>query len=271
MAVSANLLSRLATAVVAVPLILWLLFVAPPWGFFILIFVAGLVGCLELFAMTHPGDRVSQTFGTVLSAAASLAVYKYTSDPRVLMTVLVTIPVLAPLLTLARLGDMPTAALRACAMGFGPFFAAIPLTLLAVIQRDFAPGYALLAMSFAWGSDTVAYFAGKRFGRHKLFEAVSPKKTVEGAIGGLVGSVLGAVIGHAWFVKQLPLAHGIPLAIVAGALGQLGDLGESVLKRATGVKDSGAILPGHGGILDRVDALLVTTVTVYVYLIWTQH
>jgi phosphatidate cytidylyltransferase len=269
MAISANLLSRLATAVVAVPLILWLLFVAPPWGFFVLIFTAGLVGCLELFAMTHPGDKISQGFGVLLSAAASLGVYFFGRDPKVLMTLLVVIPVAAPLLTLARLGDMPTAALRACAMGFGPFFAAIPLTLLAVIQRDFAPGYALLAMSFAWGSDTVAYFAGKSFGRHKLFEAVSPKKTVEGALGGLVGSVLGAVIGHFWFVPQLSLAHGIPLAIVAGALGQLGDLGESVLKRATGVKDSGAILPGHGGILDRVDALLVTTVAVYVYLLWS--
>ena len=83
--------------------------------------------------------------------------------------------------------------------------------------------------------------------------------------------MLGAVVGHYWFIPQLPLAHGIPLAVVAGALGQLGDLGESVLKRATGVKDSGAILPGHGGILDRVDALLVTTASVYVYLLWTQH
>ena len=270
MAISANLLSRLATAVVAVPLILWLLFVAPPWGFFILIFVAGLVGCLELFGMTHPGDRVSQMIGTLIAAAASVAVYCCTRDPRVLLTVLVTVPVLAPLLTLARLGDMPTAALRACAMGFGPFFVAIPMTLLAVIQRDYHPGFALLAMSFAWGSDTVAYFAGKSFGKRKLFEAVSPKKTIEGALGGLVGSVLGAVIGHYWFVPQLSLAHGIPLAIVAGALGQLGDLGESVLKRATGVKDSGSILPGHGGILDRVDALLDTTASVYVYLLWTH-
>ncbi len=271
MAISANFFSRLATAAVAVPLILWLVFVAPVWGFFVLIFTAGLVGCLELFQMTHPGDRVSQTFGVLLSAGASLGVYFYTHEPKYLLTLLVTIPVLAPLLTLARLGDMPSAALRACAMGFAPFFVAIPLTLSAIMQRDYARGYALLAMTFAWGSDTVAYFAGKRFGRHKLFEAVSPKKTVEGAVGGLVGAMLGAVIGHYTFLPELSLAHGIPLSIAAGALGQLGDLGESVLKRATGVKDSGAILPGHGGILDRVDALLVTNATVYVYLLWTHN
>ncbi len=220
--------------------------------------------------MTHPGDRFSQGVGTILSACASLAVYFFGNDPRVLMTVLVTVPVAAPLLTLARLGDMPTAAMRACAMGFAPFFVAIPMILLAVVQRDFGRGFAFLAMCFAWGSDTTAYFAGKAFGRHKLFEAVSPKKTIEGALGGLAGSVIGAVVGHFGFLPELSLSEGIPLAIVAGALGQLGDLGESVLKRATGVKDSGAILPGHGGILDRVDALLVTTVCVYVYLVWMR-
>jgi phosphatidate cytidylyltransferase len=78
-------------------------------------------------------------------------------------------------------------------------------------------------------------------------------------------------MAHFWFLKSLSLAHGIPLAIVAGALGQAGDLGESLLKRSFGVKDSGAIIPGHGGILDRIDALMLTSAVTYLYTLWFLH
>jgi phosphatidate cytidylyltransferase len=97
---------------------------------------------------------------------------------------------------------------------------------------------------------------------------VSPNKTVEGAVGGLVGSVAGALAASLGFLRAVPLSHSIPLAILAGVLGQAGDLGESLIKRSTGVKDSGAIVPGHGGILDRVDALLMASITVYMYALW---
>ena len=142
---------------------------------------------------------------------------------------------------------------------------------LAVIRRDIpgdGPSYVVLAIMFAWFSDTGGYFAGRFLGKHKLYEAVSPKKTIEGSIGGLAGAAVGALLGHFWFLPSLPLVDGIVLAIVAGALGQAGDLGESVLKRSTGVKDSGAIVPGHGGILDRVDALLFTSTATFLYTLW---
>src|SRR6202044_2759789 len=120
------------------------------------------------------------------------------------------------------------------------------------------------AIGLAWFADTGAYFAGRFLGKHKLYEAVSPKKTVEGAIGGLIASVVWALLGSFFFLRgMLPVAHAIPLALAAGAFGQAGDLAESLLKRSTGVKDSGAIVPGHGGILDRVDALLLTSAIVY--------
>lgn len=272
---ASNLTLRLATAAVSVPVILALIFIAPPWAFYLLVLGALLVGSYEIFAMTHPGDLVSQAIGVALSAATSVALYVGWGDPRVLVTVLITIPVMGPILTLARLGAMESAALRACAMGFGPLYVSAPLTLLTLLRTTHAhapatgSGLVLLALGFGWFADTGAYFAGRFLGKHKLYEAVSPKKTVEGALGGLVASVLWALLAVFWFLKgALPLLHAIPLAIVAGALGQAGDLGESLLKRSTGVKDSGAILPGHGGILDRLDAVIVTSLVVFLYSAW---
>jgi phosphatidate cytidylyltransferase len=273
MATASNLVVRFATAIVGIPVILALVFVAPPWAFFLLVFAASLVGASELFAMTHPGDRVSQAVGVLVSAAASLAVYLAPGDARVLLTVLLAVPLFGPLFTLARLGALETAALRACALGFGPLFVAVPLTLLALMRRtqpDAGSGYVVLCLGLAWLGDTGGYFAGRFLGRRKLYEAVSPKKTLEGALGGLAGSVVWAVVASQWFLRgSLPLAHAVPLALVAGSLGQAGDLAESLLKRSTGVKDSGAIVPGHGGILDRVDALIFTSTVVYLYASWT--
>jgi len=270
---ASNLALRLATAAVAVPIILTFVFIVPPWAFYLFVLPISLVGVREFFGMTHPGDGVTQAIGVLVSAAASVAVYLRYEDPRTLATVLVVVPLVGPLVTLVRLGALETAALRACALGFGPLFM-LPLTLLTVLRRQLgAPGsgFVLLALGLAWLADTGAYFAGRFFGKRKLYEAVSPKKTVEGALGGLAGSITWAVVASAWFLRGvLPLAHAIPLAIAAGVLGQAGDLGESLLKRSTGVKDSGAIVPGHGGVLDRVDALIVTAALVFLYAVWVR-
>lgn len=270
---ASNLTLRLATAVVGVPIILALIFVAPPWALYLLILAAAIVGTQEMLSMTHAGDRVAQAIGIALATAGSVAIYLRPGDPRVFVATLVVIPVLGPIITLARLGAIETAALRACAMGFGPIFVAIPLTLLA-LERKVHPaggsGLVLLSLGLAWFADTGAYFAGRFLGKHPLYPAVSPKKTVEGAVGGLVASVVWALLAAFWFLRSLPVAHAVPLALVAGALGQAGDLGESLIKRSTGVKDSGHILPGHGGILDRLDAVIVTSVAVYLYAAWAM-
>ncbi len=268
---NSNLAVRIATAAVGAPLILLMLYKGPPWGFYLLVLPATLVAAWELFTMTHPGDRASQLFGVVMTTAVSLATFFGSSDPRVLVTLLVCVPLIGPLFTLVRLGEMQTAGLRAIALGFAPLFVGVPLTLTAMMRRDLGPigpGYVVMAFMFAWFADTGGYFAGRFLGRRKLYEAVSPKKTVEGAIGGLAGSILGALLAHFWYEPSLSLAHGIPLALVAGALGQAGDLGESLLKRSFGVKDSGAIVPGHGGVLDRIDALMVTSAVTYLYTLW---
>ncbi|HEV2528727.1 MAG TPA: phosphatidate cytidylyltransferase [Thermomicrobiales bacterium] len=108
-----------------------------------------------------------------------------------------------------------------------------------------------------WLSDTGAYLIGRRWGRHPLAPTVSPKKTVEGAIGGMIGSALAAAAGILVFNLDCPLWLGLLIGVVLGALGMLGDLGESLIKRQAGVKDSGTLIPGHGGILDRFDAMYV--------------
>jgi phosphatidate cytidylyltransferase len=270
---ASNLALRLATAAVAVPVILTFVFIAPPWAFYLFFLPISLVGVGEFFGMTHPGDRISQGIGVLVAAAASIAVYLRYEDTRTVVTVLVVVPLAGPLVTLLRLGALDTAALRACAFAFGPLFT-LPLTLLTVLRRQLGgpgAGFVLLALGLAWLADTGAYFAGRFFGRRKLYEAVSPKKTVEGALGGLLGSIVWAVVASQWFLRGvLPLAHALPLAVAAGVLGQAGDLGESLLKRSTGVKDSGAIVPGHGGVLDRVDALIVTSALVFLYSVWVR-
>jgi len=101
-----------------------------------------------------------------------------------------------------------------------------------------------------------------------LYEAVSPKKTRAGFVGALLGALLGGLLGHFLYLRSIPLEHVVPLSLVAGALGQLGDLVESLLKRSTGIKDSGSIVPGHGGMLDRIDALIIVSPIVYLYTLW---
>ncbi|HXX69076.1 MAG TPA: phosphatidate cytidylyltransferase [Polyangiaceae bacterium] len=269
-----NLVQRFATAAVGIPLILVLLYLAPPWAFYALVLPAALVGSYELFAMTHRNDRVARAIGVLVALAASLTVFAQPANPRALMAVLTLVPLSGPLVTLLRIAPLETAALRACSLGFGPLFVAVPLTLLAVLRRTFDAGHvgagaALLAIGLAWFPDTGAYFAGRFFGRHKLYEAVSPKKTVEGAVGGLVAAVVWAAGASLSYLRGvLPLGHAIGLGLVAGVFGPAGDLGESLLKRSTGVKDSGAIVPGHGGVLDRVDAVIATSVVVYLYAQW---
>jgi len=134
------------------------------------------------------------------------------------------------------------------------------------LVRDFNPtgAWVFLTMALAWGSDTSAYFVGRKFGKTKLAPRISPKKTLEGSAGGLAASVLGA-LAMSSFLPGLSPIDAIALGILAGAAGQAGDLLVSVLKRSSGVKDSGGILPGHGGILDRVDALAFTAPATWAY------
>jgi phosphatidate cytidylyltransferase len=129
--------------------------------------------------------------------------------------------------------------------------------------RQIDPHWLLYALALSWIGDMAAFFAGSLFGRHKLAPRISPGKSWEGAIAGLAGSVLFGVLYTGRFLPQIDPLSAIALTAAAAAAGQLGDLCESAIKRGAGVKDSGAILPGHGGWLDRVDSSLFTIPIVY--------
>jgi phosphatidate cytidylyltransferase len=265
---TSNLTMRVITAAVASPLLLALMFLGPAWGWFALVVVAGAVGAFELFGMTHPKDPVARGIGVGLTAGVTAVVYLWGDDPRVLLSTLILLPLIGSLTTLARLGQMNTAALRLMASTGGPLYIGL-LTFLALVRTlPNGPGYVLMTLMFAWMADTGAYFAGRAFGRTKLYEAVSPKKTREGFVGGLLGAVLGALLAHFWYLPSIQLEHAIPLSLVCACFGQLGDLVESLLKRSTDIKDSGHILPGHGGLLDRIDGVLFVAPVVYLYALW---
>jgi phosphatidate cytidylyltransferase len=139
------------------------------------------------------------------------------------------------------------------------------ITLLRELSSGDGWRWVLFTVAVVFGSDSGGYFAGRAYGRRKLMPEVSPKKTVEGAIGAVLGAVLAGLLTHLLVHHALTVPETVGLAIVSSALAQFGDLCESALKRAFGAKDSGWIIPGHGGILDRLDSLLFPFVFTYYY------
>jgi phosphatidate cytidylyltransferase len=128
-------------------------------------------------------------------------------------------------------------------------------------------GWVIVSLGITWGNDTFAYFGGRLFGKHKLYPQVSPNKTWEGFAGGMFGSLLAMFVLKLGFYPFLSVVDCLVLGVAGGIFGPIGDLAESMLKRAYGVKDSGKIIPGHGGLLDRVDALLFNAPLVFAY-VW---
>lgn len=259
-----NIVLRFVSVAPLIPLLLWLMFGGPalaPW-FALLICTCIAIIAHELFRMTIPTSRGLQLFGAAVTVGLAL-VYAYAGEYAFpYLSFVVTSAMIAALVVP---DPVETAALRSGYLIGGPVYIGSLAHLLLLHALPHGGAWVLLSMFLAWLSDTGAYFAGVFFGKHKLYPKLSPKKTVEGALGGLAGSVVGALALSSTLLPELRTLDAVALALVAGALGQAGDLFESLLKRSTGVKDSGAILPGHGGLLDRVDALIFTSMGTWLY------
>jgi phosphatidate cytidylyltransferase len=148
-------------------------------------------------------------------------------------------------------------------------FLVLPLSAVVRLHGVGLVGHKLLLFTLVlvWAGDTAAYFVGRSIGRWRMAPKLSPKKTWEGAAANLLGSVLVALIAQRW-ITELPLQHLIGMAVLANIAGQAGDLLESAYKRSAGMKDSGTLLPGHGGMLDRIDALVLAAPVVWYYFNW---
>jgi phosphatidate cytidylyltransferase len=279
-----NLAVRFMTAGVAAPVILWMLFFAPAWvwPFFVLV-LAQPIAAQELYAMVLRGQKFLIGYGIVSCVAFGLALFSLLASPMVPGRFPVLDSTLAPitlvlwaLITLLVSLSAPTPNKEAgFRMGWllgGPLYIGSALAVLAALHSvdDHGGGWVLLSMTLAWFADTAGYFAGrflgkKVFGDRQFSPDISPNKTWEGAIGAVGGSLIAIVLAHFSYLPTLPLAGGAVVALVAGPVGVCGDLVESLIKRSTGAKDSGWIVPGHGGLIDRIDALMYTATVTFVY------
>ena len=275
-----NLIVRVVTALVLLPLVLWLIWKGG-LAFAILIAVAAGMCALELNLLPSslpapdPAEKKSVVQEEIEELELESAVVTGAGIASVAGAVLL------PLLYEVNLGFLSTrwvlAAVLIIAFADSLFFEEklenaprrIGMAVLGVVYPglllsalvplrglDRGEWWIILALTVTWLNDTGAYFAGRAFGRRKLYPRISPSKTWEGAIGGAAGSILGALIVQQLWLPRLPAWGAALVGVGAAVLGPIGDLSESMLKRAFGAKDSGRLLPGHGGILDRIDALL---------------
>ena len=294
------MLKRIATAVILIPIVLVLILRAPVW---ILAIVAGIVALLtihEFLKLTEsygvqPLRILTYVFCGIFFALLALNVgnEKPLLSTAVFVYCLGFAAAIAPFIFLTRAmrkEPLSTGYPAAAASVFAFTYIVLPVGMLVQLRQQWAGAFYLLYLLLVvWAGDIFAYFVGKSIGRHLMAPRISPKKTWEGAVASVVASV---AVGCALFYYALPISSAllrigliqrrdglfgleqpamgpiVVLTIVLNVAAQLGDLVESLIKRGAGVKDSGALLPGHGGMLDRIDALLFAAPVLWYYAAW---
>jgi phosphatidate cytidylyltransferase len=255
-------MQRLLTAAVLTPLVLLALFKLPgPWFFaFVAILVDGAVyEYLQIVRNRAPHAPLKVLLAVVPLAAVALSASLFEGgellDPRLhLFTGGVLLSVgLGSLILLSRVPLSETLDALGI-LGFGVLYFALTISSLHYLQQA-DPWLVFLLFAIVWLGDTAAYYVGSAIGRHKMAPVISPKKSWEGSAAGFVTSILAAAVWSWWRLGRVDVELLLAAALTAAAA-QIGDLVESMIKRGSGVKDSGQILPGHGGLLDRIDALL---------------
>jgi len=256
-------LTRIISSIVSLPILLAIIYFGTPFHFFLLLEFAIFIGLYEFYRMIEKGGLGCYKWaGIILGILLSAAIFKGTYINLVIAASVI-------ILFIIRIFEGNTSDNTFSYVSntiFGIVYVSFLMSYLGVIRASGDNGRELIffVLLITWMGDTTAYYGGKGFGKHKLAPAISPKKTVEGAIIGLIGSIVGAIIAKSWFL-DISILNAIAAGILIGVFGQFGDLSESIIKRNLQVKDSGGIIPGHGGILDRVDSLLFSAPVFYYY------
>ncbi|MDF1580374.1 MAG: phosphatidate cytidylyltransferase [Desulfuromonadales bacterium] len=241
--------------------------------FFFSLLIGGVI-CLalhEFFAMTLPGERRAEKFAAGLCALGLLSAMIQQS-PLLLVGLLTLMTLGFGCWFLLRFNNLEKVTGQLAILLFGILYIALLFGHVALL-RGVPDGreWIFLVLFIVMICDTCAYFVGSAIGCRRLYRSISPKKSIEGACGGLLGSILGALLVKFWFFGHLRLVDAVILGILLGIVGQLGDLFESLLKRGANVKDSGTLIPGHGGVLDRLDSLLFAFPVAYYYALWAGY
>jgi len=263
--VDANLKARIATAAVGIPLLVWLIAWGPPWLFATFFFTLTLGALYEFFAMTFPRARPQQFAGIAFGGALAIGVVLSGQSAAVgYLGVSLVLCFSASLFFREKFSEQASPLLRTL---FGGLYVGYltPFVVLLFRRPDGRAwmGWLLLVVM---AGDSAAYFIGRRFGKRKLAPTLSPGKTVAGAWGYLLGAVIVGLAVAALVLREFSWVEILLLSSVLAVLGQAGDLFESWIKRLSAVKDSGSILPGHGGLLDRLDSLIFPAVFTTAYL-----
>lgn len=243
-----------------------------PWLFALLFGFFAVVGIMEFYKISdHLGFKPQKGTGILIGIATFMLLF-LTAGDFIASKWLFTIPALItiiPIIELFRKKSTPTSDWAQTL--FAVIYVALPFGLMSNLtylptSHEFSGKIFLSFFIMVWVSDTGAYCAGKLFGKHKMFERISPKKTFEGLAGGILFTILSAIPIH-YFVDELALWQWIVISIVTVTFANLGDLAESMLKRNADIKDSGKLLPGHGGVLDRFDSALLACPPVWLTII----
>jgi phosphatidate cytidylyltransferase len=210
-------------------------------------------------------ERKLEGLAASLAGSMLTLVFLY-NDQRPVLFAVTLLVILSSLLFLFRIRDIRQSAGEVALLLMG--FLYVPFLLGHLVLLRGAPHgtqWVFLLLVIVMAGDSAAYYVGSSLGKSKLYPIVSPNKSMEGALGGVAGSIGGALMAKFTFFPELALLEAVVAALLFGVLGQLGDLFESLLKRSFGVKDSGAIIPGHGGVLDRLDSILFAAPAAFYY------
>jgi phosphatidate cytidylyltransferase len=263
---------RIVSAIVLLALVGSTVFLMPPWATLVLAAVAAAAAGSELAGLARAlGGRVPALFAAAASSAGVIALAaphffpdRVTAEP--LTALLLGATLAAGLLTLAYTPPGPAVFTGLSALLLAPAYVGLPLGTLAAIRAMCGPETMVWMIGVIAISDSAQYYTGRTFGRRKLAPAVSPGKTIEGLLGGLVVAPIAAALLAPWGLPDVPLYIAGLVGVILAAFGVAGDLFESLLKRSAGLKDSSTLIPGHGGVLDRIDAYLFAAPVFYLLL-----